>query len=42
MVRDFVYNPQELAAGKDELTKLATDKKRQFGPLVRAFREIIE
>jgi len=35
LVRDFVYNPQELAAGKDELTKLATDKKRQFGPLIR-------
>ena len=35
IVRDFVYNPEELAAGKSELTKLATDKKKQFGPLVR-------
>ena len=35
VVRDFVYNPEELAAGKSELTKLATDKKKQFGPLVR-------
>ena len=36
VVRDFVYNPDELAAGKNELTKLATDKKKQFGPLVGA------
>ncbi|XP_074659871.1 V-type proton ATPase subunit C 1-A-like [Tubulanus polymorphus] len=35
IVRDFVYNETELAAGKTELTKLATDKKKQFGPLVR-------
>merc|ERR1711936_1432961 len=35
MVRDFVYDAQELQAGKDEMTKLATDKKKQFGPLVR-------
>jgi len=35
MVRDFVYNPDELQAGKNELTKLVTDKKKQFGPLVR-------
>ena len=35
MVRDFVYNAEELQAGKDEMTKLATDKKKQFGPLVR-------
>jgi len=34
-VRDFVYNPDELQAGKNELTKLTTDKKKQFGPLVR-------
>jgi len=33
-VRDFIYNPDELQAGKNELTKLATDKKKQFGPLV--------
>ena len=35
VVRDFVYNPEELQAGKNELTKLATDKKKQFGPLVK-------
>jgi len=35
MVRDFTYNEEELAAGKTELAKLATDKKKQFGPLVR-------
>ena len=35
MVREFVYNAEELQAGKDEMTKLATDKKKQFGPLVR-------
>ena len=34
VVRDFVYNPDELKAGKSELTKLAADKKKQFGPLV--------
>ncbi|XP_020805090.1 V-type proton ATPase subunit C isoform X3 [Drosophila serrata] len=35
IVRDFVYNEEELAAGKSEMTKLMTDKKKQFGPLVR-------
>ncbi|XP_049308746.1 V-type proton ATPase subunit C isoform X3 [Bactrocera dorsalis] len=35
IVRDFVYNEEELAAGKNEMTKLITDKKKQFGPLVR-------
>lgn len=35
LVRDFSYNDQELQAGKNELTKLHTDKKKQFGPLVR-------
>ncbi len=35
VVRDFVYNPAELEAGKSEITKLTTDKKKQFGPLVR-------
>merc|ERR1719510_790895 len=35
IVRDFVYNADELQAGKSELTKLATDKKKQFGPLIR-------
>jgi len=35
MVREFTYNEEELAAGKNELTKLASDKKKQFGPLVR-------
>ena len=35
IVRDFVYNAEELQAGKDEITKLTADKKKQFGPLVR-------
>lgn len=35
VVREFTYNEEELAAGKNELTKLVTDKKKQFGPLVR-------
>ncbi|CAG0918094.1 unnamed protein product [Notodromas monacha] len=35
MVRDFVYDEKELDAGKTELTRLATDKRKQFGPLVR-------
>lgn len=35
VVRDFTYNEKELAAGKDEMNKLAADKKKQYGPLVR-------
>ncbi|CAG4966341.1 unnamed protein product [Colias eurytheme] len=35
VVREFSYNEQDLAAGKNEITKLVTDKKKQFGPLVR-------
>lgn len=35
VVRDFTYNEEELNAGKNEITKLTTDKKKQFGPLVR-------
>ncbi|GAB6028823.1 hypothetical protein CHUAL_004632 [Chamberlinius hualienensis] len=35
MVKDFTYNEEELAAGKNEFTKLTSDKKKQFGPLVR-------
>ncbi|KAJ8708573.1 hypothetical protein PYW08_009955 [Mythimna loreyi] len=35
VVRDFSYNEADLAAGKNEITKLVTDKKKQFGPLVR-------
>lgn len=34
-VRDFVYNEEELMAGKNEITKLESDKKKQYGPLVR-------
>ena len=29
-MRDFTYNEEELAAGKNEMTKLVTDKKKQF------------
>lgn len=35
LVRDFTYNEEELAAGKNEITKIATDKRKQYGPLVR-------
>ncbi|CAL8093581.1 unnamed protein product [Orchesella dallaii] len=35
VVRDFTYNEEELALGKTEITKLHTDKKKMFGPLVR-------
>ncbi|KAA0192899.1 Atp6v1c [Hyalella azteca] len=35
VVRDFTYNEEELSAGKTELSKLMSDKKKQFGPLVR-------
>uniref|UniRef100_A0A8C9XMI9 V-type proton ATPase subunit C n=1 Tax=Sander lucioperca TaxID=283035 RepID=A0A8C9XMI9_SANLU len=34
-VRDFRYNEEEMKADKDEMTRLSTDKKKQFGPLVR-------
>lgn len=34
-VREFSYNEEELQQGKDEVAKLAADKKKQFGPLVR-------
>jgi len=29
-VREFTYNEVELAAGKNEISKLVTDKKKQF------------
>ncbi|EEB10399.1 vacuolar ATP synthase subunit C, putative [Pediculus humanus corporis] len=35
VVREFTYNEEEMAAGKNEITKLVLDKKKQFGPLVR-------
>ncbi|KAM9434897.1 V-type proton ATPase subunit C 1-B [Clarias gariepinus] len=35
VVRDFQYNEDELKADKEEMTRLSTDKKKQFGPLVR-------
>ncbi|KAJ8288394.1 hypothetical protein COCON_G00010530 [Conger conger] len=34
-VRDFQYNAEEMKADKEEMTRLSTDKKKQFGPLVR-------
>ena len=30
VVRDFRYSEEELTAGKNEITKLETDKKKQF------------
>ncbi|KTF75296.1 hypothetical protein cypCar_00040101 [Cyprinus carpio] len=35
MLRDFQYNEEEMKADKEEMTRLSTDKKKQFGPLVR-------
>ena len=34
-MRDFTYNEEELAAGNNEYFKLASEKKKQVGPLVR-------
>lgn len=30
IVRDFNYNEDEILSGKNEITKLVTDKKKQF------------
>ena len=30
LVREFVYDEQALEAGKNEITKLESDKKKQF------------
>ncbi|XP_076371282.1 V-type proton ATPase subunit Vha44 isoform X3 [Tachypleus tridentatus] len=35
IVREFVYNEEELLAGKNEIAKLEHDKKKQFSLLVR-------
>lgn len=35
IVRDFTYSEEEIAAGRDEMSRLETDKKKQFGPLVK-------
>ncbi|XP_051520462.1 V-type proton ATPase subunit C 1-A-like isoform X2 [Myxocyprinus asiaticus] len=35
IVRDFQYNEEEMKADKEEMTRLSTDKKKQFVPLVR-------
>ncbi|NXO49152.1 VATC1 ATPase, partial [Aramus guarauna] len=35
MVRDFQYNEEEMKADKEEMNRLSTDKKKQFGCLVR-------
>ncbi|NXH31569.1 VATC1 ATPase, partial [Myiagra hebetior] len=35
LVRDFQYNEEEMKADKEEMNRLSTDKKKQFGPLVR-------
>lgn len=37
IVRDFTYNEEELAAGKNEITKLVTDKKKQFVSKLRTY-----
>jgi len=35
MVRDFIYDEEALMQGKNERDKLAKEKSKQFGPLVR-------
>ncbi|KAG8580170.1 hypothetical protein GDO81_007182 [Engystomops pustulosus] len=35
MVREFYFNEKELQSEKDEIIKLAADKKQQYGPLLR-------
>lgn len=30
LVRDFLYNEVEMKADKEEMTRLSTDKKKQF------------
>lgn len=38
IVREFVYNEEALAAGKNELNKLASDKKKQLVRSCCAFK----
>lgn len=38
VVRDFVWDDSAIIASKEQLSKLAQDKKKQFGPLVRWLR----
>lgn len=38
VVREFTYNEEEMAAGKNEITKLVTDKKKQFVSLAKLNR----
>jgi len=38
VVRDFVWDDNDIAAGKEEITKLSQEKKKHFGPLVRWLR----
>uniref|UniRef100_A0A8C5RC76 V-type proton ATPase subunit C n=1 Tax=Laticauda laticaudata TaxID=8630 RepID=A0A8C5RC76_LATLA len=35
MVREFYFDEKELKCEKDEMRKLASDKKQQYGPLLR-------
>ncbi|XP_075719999.1 V-type proton ATPase subunit C 2 isoform X1 [Rhinoderma darwinii] len=35
IVREFYFNEKELQSEKDEIIKLAADKKQQYGPLLR-------
>lgn len=36
MLRDFQYNEEEMKADKEEMTRLSTDKKKQFVCIFRA------
>jgi len=39
IVRDFVYSEEEVMAGKNELSKLESDKKKQFVSAVLSVRK---
>lgn len=42
MVRDFQYNDEEMKADKEEMTRLSTDKKKQFVcPLCYCFQNYL-
>ncbi|XP_074086475.1 V-type proton ATPase subunit C 1-like [Macrotis lagotis] len=38
IVRDFQYDEKQIKAEKEELARISTDKRKQFGPLIRWLR----
>ena len=41
LVREFVYDEQALEAGKNEITKLESDKKKQFVSSLSSSRAVV-